>query len=101
VVTLVADPAATQGTKTALKYRVTDIFGQTATSTLTPVIPAPPDAVDDASSGPYNTPQVIEILTNDLVTSPATLVPGSVKLCATTSTVNASWHGDVCSVVNI
>jgi CshA-type fibril repeat protein len=92
VVTLVADPAATQGTKTALKYRVTDIFGQTATSTLTPVIPAPPDAVDDASSGPYNTPQVIEILTNDLVTSPATLVPGSVKLCATTSTVNASCN---------
>lgn len=92
VVTLVADSAATQGTKTALKYRVTDTFGQTATSTLTPVIPAPPDAVDDASSGPYNTAQVIEILTNDLVTSPATLVPGSVKLCATTSTANASCN---------
>jgi CshA-type fibril repeat protein len=92
VVTLVADPAATQGTKTALKYRVTDIFGQTATSTLTPVIPAPPDAVDDVSSGPYNTSQVIEVLTNDLVTSPATLVPGSVKLCATTGTANASCN---------
>ena len=92
VVTLVADSAATQGTKTALKYRVTDTFGQTATSTLIPVIPAPPDAVDDVSSGPYNTAQVIEVLTNDLVTSPATLVPGSVKLCATTSTANASCN---------
>jgi CshA-type fibril repeat protein len=92
VVTLVADPAATQGTKTALKYQVTDTFGQTATSTLTPVVPAPPDAVDDASSGPYNTSQVIQVLTNDLVTSPATLVPSSVKLCATTGTANASCN---------
>ena len=90
VVTLVADPAATQGQKTALKYQVTDTFGQTATSTLTPVVPAPPDAVDDVSSGPYNTSQVIEVLTNDLVTSPATLTPSSVKLCATTGTANAS-----------
>ena len=92
VVTLVADPAATQGQKTALKYQVTDTFGQTATSTLTPVIPAPPDAVDDVSSGPYNTSQVIQVLTNDLVTSPATLTPGSVKLCATTGTANASCN---------
>ena len=92
VVTLVADPAATQGTKTALKYQVTDTFGQTATSTLTPVIPAPPDAVDDVSSGPYNTAQVIEVLTNDVVTSPATLTPSSVKLCATTGTANASCN---------
>ena len=100
VVTFVADVNATQGTKTALKYRVTDIFGQTATSTLTPVIPAPPDAVDDASSGPYNTAQVIEVLTNDLVTSPATLVPGSVKLCATTSTANASCDRNILDVPN-
>ena len=92
VVTLVADPAATQGQKTALKYQVTDTFGQTATSTLTPVIPAPPDAVDDVSSGPYNTSQVIQVLTNDLVTSPATLTPSSVKLCATTGTANASCN---------
>jgi CshA-type fibril repeat protein len=92
VVTLVADPAATQGQKTALKYQVTDTFGQKATSTLTPVIPAPPDAVDDVSSGPYNTSQVIQVLTNDLVTSPATLTPGSVNLCATTGTANASCN---------
>jgi CshA-type fibril repeat protein len=42
VVTLVADANATPGTKASLTYQVTDIFGQTKTSTLTPVIPAPP-----------------------------------------------------------
>jgi CshA-type fibril repeat protein len=90
VVTLVADPAATAGTKTALKYRVTDTFGQTATSTLTPVVPPLPVATNDTSSGAYDTNQVISPFTNDTATSPATIVASSVKLCATTATVNAS-----------
>ena len=92
VVTFVADVNATQGTKTPITYKVTDIFGQTATSTLTPVIPAPPSATNDVSSGPYDTNQTISILTNDNAASPATLVPTSVKLCATTSTVNSSCN---------
>ena len=98
VVTLVADPAATQGTKAALYYQVTDTFGQTATSTLTPTIPAPPVASDDASNGAYDTNQVISILTNDSATTPATLVVTSVKLCATTSTANASCNLDTLEV---
>ena len=89
VVTLVADPAATAGTKTALKYQVTDITGQKATSTLTPVIPPAPVAVNDTSSGAYDTNQTITILTNDTATTPATIVATSVKLCATTATANA------------
>jgi CshA-type fibril repeat protein len=92
VVTLVADSAATQGTKTALKYQVTDTFGQTATSTLTPTIPAPPTAANDTSTGAYDANQIIEILTNDAATTPATLVATSVKLCATTATANASCN---------
>jgi len=92
VVTLVADSAATQGTKTALKYQVTDTFGQKATSTLTPTIPAPPTAANDTSTGAYDANQIIEILTNDAATTPATLVATSVKLCATTATANASCN---------
>jgi CshA-type fibril repeat protein len=90
VITFVADVNATQGTKTALTYKVTDVFGQTATSTITPVIPAPPVAVNDTSTGAFDTNQTISPLTNDSATTPATLVASSVKLCATTSTVNAS-----------
>jgi CshA-type fibril repeat protein len=100
VVTLVADSAATQGTKTALKYRVSDIFGQKATSTLTPTIPAPPVAANDTSSGAFDTNQTISILTNDSATTPATLVASSVKLCATTATVNASCSLDTLDVPN-
>jgi CshA-type fibril repeat protein len=92
VVTFVADANATQGTKTPITYQVTDIFGQTATSTLTPVVPAPPTATNDTSAGAYDTNQTISILTNDTVTSPATLIASSVKLCATTSTVNANCN---------
>ena len=92
VVTFVADVNATQGSKTPITYRVTDITGQTATSTLTPVIPAPPVAVNDTSSGAYNTNQTISVLTNDTVTSPATLVPSTVRLCSSTSTANASCN---------
>ena len=100
VVTFVADVNATQGTKTALSYRVTDIFGQTATSTLTPVIPAPPVGVNDTSTGAYDTNQTISPLSNDTVTSPATLVASSLKLCATTSTTNASCNLTTLTVPN-
>jgi CshA-type fibril repeat protein len=100
VVTFVADVNATQGTKTALTYKVTDIFGQTATSTLTPVIPAPPVAVNDTSTGPFDTNQTISPLTNDSATTPATLVASSVKLCATTSTANASCNLTALTVPN-
>ena len=90
VVTFVADINATQGSQTPISYRITDQFGQTATSTLTPVIPAPPVATNDTSSGAYDTNQIISILNNDIVTSPATLLASTVRLCATTSTANAS-----------
>ena len=90
VVTLVADAGATQGSKTPLKYQVEDVFGQKSTSTLTPTIPAPPSATADTSSGAFDTNQVIVVLTNDTVVSPVIFVVTSVKLCATTATVNSS-----------
>jgi CshA-type fibril repeat protein len=82
VVTFVADANATAGTKTALTYRVTDVTGQTATSTLTPVIPQPPVANPDTNTGDWDTNQTISPLTNDTagdVTAP--LVASTVKLC--------------------
>ena len=100
IVTYVADANATQGTKTSITYKVTDIFGQTATSTLTPVIPAPPVAVNDMSTGPFDTNQTITILTNDSATSPATLLASTVKLCATTGTANASCNLTTLTVAN-
>jgi CshA-type fibril repeat protein len=90
VVTLVADPSATQGTKASLKYQVTDMFGQKATSTLTPTIPPAPSATSDTSTGAFDTNQTISVLTNDTVVSPVTFVVTSVKLCATTATANSA-----------
>jgi CshA-type fibril repeat protein len=89
IVTFVADANATAGTKTALTYRVTDVTGQTATSTLTPVIPQPPVARPDTNTGNWDTNQTISILTNDTagdVTAP--LVPSTVKLCGVSVVLN-------------
>jgi CshA-type fibril repeat protein len=92
VVNYVADPAATAGNKTAVAYQVTDVTGQTASSTLTPVVPPAPTADHETSSGAYNTAQVIDVLTGDAAGAGATLVATSVKLCATTSTARASCN---------
>ena len=100
VVSYTADANATSGTKTAITYQVTDIFGQTATSTLTPIIPAPPSATNDISSGAYDTNQTLTPVSNDQANSPATLVATSVKLCATTSTVNTSCNLTSLTVAN-
>jgi CshA-type fibril repeat protein len=88
VATFVSLGTITPGTKTAVTYQVTDAFGQTATSTLTPIVPPPPEAEDDYNSGLYDTNQVINILTNDSPTTGETLVISSVKLCATNQTPN-------------
>ena len=82
VVTFVANDPLSAGTKTAVTYRVTDVTGQTATSTLTPVVPPPPVATNDTSTGPYDTNQIINPLTNDTPgASSAPLVATTVKLC--------------------
>jgi CshA-type fibril repeat protein len=89
VVTFVAAADATAGAQTPITYQVTDVVGQTASSTLTVVIPPPPVAVNDVSSGAYNTDQVIAVLANDSATAPATLDASSVKLCpSSTATVS-------------
>ena len=82
VVTFVANNSLSAGTKTSVTYRVTDVTGQTATSTLTPIVPPPPVATNDTSTGPYDTNQIINPLTNDTPgASSAPLVATTVKLC--------------------
>ena len=82
IVTFVATNPLAEGTKTAVTYRVTDVTGQTATSTLTPIVPPPPSATNDTSTGPYDTNQTINPLTNDSAgAASAPLVATTVKLC--------------------
>jgi len=81
VVTFTALSSAMSGNQPSITYRVTDITGQTATSTLTPIIPAPPAATDDVSSGPYDTNQAISPLTNDSFSSLALVSKATLRLC--------------------
>ena len=92
IVTFVADANAVQGTKTAISYRITDVNGYKATSTLTPTIPPPPTADNETSSGSINTVQVIDVVTGDAAGSGATLDRTTVRLC-TTGTANSSCSG--------
>jgi CshA-type fibril repeat protein len=92
VVVFVADANAVQGTKTAISYRITDANGFKATSTLTPIIPPPPTADNETSSGSINTAQVIDVVTGDAAGTGATLNPTTVRLCAT-GTATASCTG--------
>ena len=61
--------------------------GQTATATLTPVVPPAPTAASDASRGAQDTTQFVAVLGNDAPGSAAAdLVPSTVKLCDTNQT---------------
>jgi uncharacterized repeat protein (TIGR02059 family) len=77
-------PAFT-GTATAIRYQVQDSLGQVATATITPTVRVAPNAVNDVSSGNYDTNQVINPLTND-VNGTGTIDPTTVKLCGTGQT---------------
>ena len=81
VVTFTASSEIMPGTKTSVTYRVTDVAGQTATSILTPIVPPPPAARNDTSSGPYDTNQTISPLTNDSFNSLSPAVVSTIKLC--------------------
>lgn len=104
VVTLVADANATPGTKASLTYVVTDSTGMTASSTLTPTIPAPsvpvvPTPVTEPTPPPLSvaSPDItsdfrgkvhsINLLTNDKPGTGLTLDATSLKFCALTETV--------------
>ena len=63
---------------------------------------APPlTATNDTSSGAYDTNQTLSPLTNDLAGSGTTLVASTLKLCATTSTVDTSCNLTTLDVPNV
>jgi CshA-type fibril repeat protein len=97
VVTYVAAANAVQGTRSSISYRITDGNGFKATSTLTPIIPPPPTADNETSSGSINTAQVIDVVTGDAAGSGATLDSTTVRLCAT-GTATASCTGTTLTV---
>jgi CshA-type fibril repeat protein len=81
----------TPGPKTAVSYRVTDALGRTATSTLTPVIPPPPVANPDFSTGVQGVIQNLSPVGNDrpggglsteLYPDERTQKPSGIYLCA-------------------
>jgi CshA-type fibril repeat protein len=80
VVSYFSNTGSSAGSKIGIEYRVTDSLGQTAISTLSPIVPSPPVANPDQSSGPMDTPQTLGILGNDLASAGA-LVASQTKLC--------------------
>ena len=74
------------GTATALPYVVQDSLGQKVTSTYTPIVRDIPSASPDVSSGPFQQVQKLSILLNDKASTGASLVAGTVRLCALTET---------------
>jgi uncharacterized repeat protein (TIGR02059 family) len=95
IATFVADAGITPGTKTSVTYRVTDIVGQTATSTLTPIVPPPPSATDDYSSGPFDTNQTLTPFSNDSFDSMAPARATSLRLCGAGQTPNGCTQTSV------
>ena len=87
LVTFVLDSSVTtQIELPAAGYKVTDSFGQSATSTLTPEIPDPPTARNDISAGYQGVAQVISPLLNDAAGSAtSSLSPSTVRICANAS----------------
>ncbi len=91
IVTFAALAGAPAGSVTPVVYRVTDAVGQTATASLTAIIPPPPVAYNDSSSGAMNAVQTIAVTSNDIAgVVSAPISPSTVRLCATTATTNAA-----------
>jgi CshA-type fibril repeat protein len=86
LVTYTPNANVTRGTQTPVSYRVTDIHGQTATSTLTPIVPAAPTASPDSSSGSLNQTQTLTVLSNDSANTGPALDPTTVKFCGPSDT---------------
>jgi CshA-type fibril repeat protein len=79
-------------------------MGGTASSTYTPTVIPPPTVVPDTSTGPWNTIQTRNVITNNVSTGDSaatgtTLTNGSIRLCAPTDTAPDCTIDDSGSVV--
>jgi CshA-type fibril repeat protein len=82
IVSYTALSTATAGTKSAVTYRVTDVLGQTASSTLTPIIPLPPSATDDTSRDEWDVNQTLTPLANDTFLASVPADASTIRLCS-------------------
>jgi len=83
VATFAALNTITPGAKTPVTYRVTDVLGNSTTSTLTPIVPEPPVVANDAKIDAWDTNQIFSPFANDEFASVAPVVMSSLKLCGT------------------
>ena len=71
------------GTATPVAYQVSDSNGEVGTSTLTPTVDPPPTANPLAQTGPDNTAQTYDALSDISTPSGTTVADSSLKLCST------------------
>jgi CshA-type fibril repeat protein len=100
IATFVAVAGLREGTHTSVTYRVTDYFGQTATSTLTPIVPTAPRAVNDASTGLVDANQLLQPLKNDTFSSLAPVDGSTLRLCQP-SPVTAASSTTTCTLTTV
>lgn len=100
IATFVAVAGLREGTHTPVTYRVTDYFGQTATSTLTPVVPAAPRATNDVSTGLVDVNQLLTPFKNDSFHSLAPVDLSTLRLCQP-STVTAASAAGTCTLLTV
>jgi LPXTG-site transpeptidase (sortase) family protein len=81
LVSFTATQGTAPGTLPSVTYKVFDSVGNTATSSLTPIIPERPISANDTSTGLVNANQTISILANDTSRSATPIVATSIKLC--------------------
>jgi CshA-type fibril repeat protein len=97
-------PVATfAGTARPLTYVVTDMIGNTATTTYTPTVQAPPAPTADPETtiGPKNVPQGVDLLVGDTTANQLiTLVPASVVLSCTSGVSGCSESAGVITIPN-
>jgi CshA-type fibril repeat protein len=100
IATFVAVAGLREGTHTPVTYRVTDYFGQIATSTLTPIVPAAPRAVNDASTGLVDVNQLLQPFRNDTFSSLAPVDGSTLRLCQP-SPVTAATSTNACTLTTV
>jgi CshA-type fibril repeat protein len=86
IATFTALSTITVGTKTPVTYKVTDALGQSATSTLTPIVPSPPVVTNDEKSGERDVNQTFSPFANDTFATNSPVVLSSLKLCGSGET---------------
>jgi CshA-type fibril repeat protein len=74
------------GTAVAVTYQITNDNNQTVTTTYTPTVVGPPAADNETTSGMMGIAQTAPVLVGDTPGTGTSLLPASLRLCASTDT---------------